>query len=544
MNKDIDNIKCKFACQYYNNHKTVTDTYQEFTGEVTPNCDIIRTQCFDIDDKKVWDDIDMKLKKQDFNLNNKMTDLADGYYLPVNEHKYNVHMILIDTVGEYSYQRTLVKTNKVIRDMYKAFEFKLHHKVGENTLPNVKAMLMNIRSEDVVDNLKARPTLKAEMSERAFCNSDKSKFPFIPRYFQQNNYITMRTQDWWYSTFGHPASCRPVFKYDHDAYAFSGIITRDKVVKDVFKKKCLESYKVNLKYLEEYMEAYKDKKLFSFNFLTNIQHENINGLYHADESLSKFFHNNANNFENSFVIFMADHGVRFGKYREKTDLGQFEDSNPFLRLMLPKKLRENKKLMEVVENNSKKFTSQYDIFATLIDILTEGSKTDFSDLQYKDFSNTVMNYQVKGQSLLRQTLDRDEYEMQIPVAYQFYKKEINDLVEKLFPEINNLIITNCVKAMNKMLEEADLMGKCVPLKAKQNGSNHKINVLNLNGKPFFEVEIDVFPGKGRFAGQVNENYEVVPNSFRRLNAYKDEAEVCETESSARQYCYCKKLLKD
>uniref|UniRef100_A0AC35TI93 Fam-a protein n=1 Tax=Rhabditophanes sp. KR3021 TaxID=114890 RepID=A0AC35TI93_9BILA len=136
-------IKCYYSCQYDVNVTRVFGPYKKI-GQITkPSCDVTRTKCLDVIGNPIYADVDLYLQKQKPNPIVEMPDLHPNYTIAVNGTKYSVHMIYIDSVGEFTFKRTMPKTDKLIKDMYKAFEFKYLHKVGENTGPNEKAFLMS-----------------------------------------------------------------------------------------------------------------------------------------------------------------------------------------------------------------------------------------------------------------------------------------------------------------------------------------------------------------------------------------------------------------
>jgi hypothetical protein len=64
---------------------------------------------------------------------------------------------------------------------------------------------------------------------------------------------------------------------------------------------------------------------------------------------------------------MGDHGGRVGDIRN-TEVGEFEENNPFLFVILPEILRSNKDLIDQLQINSKTILSHYDLYATFLEI--------------------------------------------------------------------------------------------------------------------------------------------------------------------------------
>uniref|UniRef100_A0A914CD13 Uncharacterized protein n=1 Tax=Acrobeloides nanus TaxID=290746 RepID=A0A914CD13_9BILA len=64
---------------------------------------------------------------------------------------------------------------------------------------------------------------------------------------------------------------------------------------------------------------------------------------------------------------MGDHGLRFGQFRS-TRVGQVEDNNPALFVVVPEKLRNNYPIMNMLQENSKQLISHFDLYASFVDI--------------------------------------------------------------------------------------------------------------------------------------------------------------------------------
>uniref|UniRef100_A0AC35UEE1 Sulfatase domain-containing protein n=1 Tax=Rhabditophanes sp. KR3021 TaxID=114890 RepID=A0AC35UEE1_9BILA len=535
-------IKCFYACQKdINYHGRWISTYRQITKPTKPKCDVFRTKCQNIFGHVVWGDVNYNAYKQKDNKVKKMSHLNPKYHHAHNGTKYSVHMIYIDSVGSYTFDRTMPKTSALLGSTFKAFNFYNHHKIGENTLPNQEAILMNLRFEPVVDLQNGRPTIPRS-NKKNFCKTKKDEVPFIPEYFKQNGYKTIHSQDYWYTSIAQePYSCYQFPSFDHDIHTFARLSPDDPFLGEVWRKKCLESYKVQLAYLQQIMSRYSNKDLFSFNFFTNLQHDSINGLYHSDTNMAKFFKDNKHHFDNSFVFISSDHGVRYGKYREATEIAGFENINPFLRVIVPKQLQANKQFMDLMNENSKKATSQFDVFASLIDILTEGQKSQFTDFETVDFSN-VMNYTVNGQSIFRKIPERDEYDMRIPFNYRFYKHIGTNLNNSLYPEIRKNVINTVIKKINGLLAQNGLLKNCARIKVDPNAKLSTIKYMKINNELYFNFKVKVTPGTGIYIGTITSKFEIMEDKIRRITSYAVEAETCEKATPFREYCMCKSLL--
>jgi len=87
---------------------------------------------------------------------------------------------------------------------------------------------------------------------------------------------------------------------------------------EMMHKKCKQKYTYQLDYLKEFYEQYGRVGVprFSFTWITDPSHDDINRLYHADSYLSAYFLQNKHLFDNSFIIIMSDHGMHYGAITE------------------------------------------------------------------------------------------------------------------------------------------------------------------------------------------------------------------------------------
>ncbi|GMS92877.1 hypothetical protein PENTCL1PPCAC_15052, partial [Pristionchus entomophagus] len=70
-----------------------------------------------------------------------------------------------------------------------------------------------------------------------------------------------------------------------------------------------------------------------------------------DIQYQQFFERNRKEFDDSFVFFMADHGLRFGWY-SRDSIGRRDVNNPMLMIAVPRYLRKDSVLMTNLQQNS------------------------------------------------------------------------------------------------------------------------------------------------------------------------------------------------
>ncbi|VDM60339.1 unnamed protein product [Angiostrongylus costaricensis] len=137
--------------------------------------------------------------------------------------------------------------------------------------------------------------------------------------------------------------------------------------KKSFKDSCSEPHLEMLDYLEKFMKSYTGTPKIAQVWPTYLAHDTLKDLYHADEHFLKFFKKNRAIVDKSFFFFMGDHGPRFEGIRE-VPLGQYENLNPFLMVMIPSMYR-NTSIHHQLYQKTNQLMTNFDLHATIMDIL-------------------------------------------------------------------------------------------------------------------------------------------------------------------------------
>uniref|UniRef100_A0A0N4ZB68 Sulfatase domain-containing protein n=1 Tax=Parastrongyloides trichosuri TaxID=131310 RepID=A0A0N4ZB68_PARTI len=566
-NKNDKFVKCDYQCNYHkNDYELVTGEWKDIEDE-KPFCDVFEVYCKDFStNKTVFRDIYLQVSDHKQTFQDKVTFMEDSYKKEPIKYEYNVHLVIIDSISYFNALRGLPKTLKYLQKEYNGTLFKYLNKVGLNSLPNANAFLLNTRVPRLVDYQKSRNTKQSEYwgTGASYCNSYLDNKPFIVKYFRELNFTILNGEEAVVTAFNWPNclgfketiahhTTRPYeLRLHNKNYTRNGLFLKN------FKKKCEKDYDYQLNYLSKFMEKYNKTRHLTYTWLTNIAHDKLTGFFHLDDYFTEFFTNNKKYFDNGFLIFMADHGFRVGGFRN-TKQGEFEDANPFLLIAPPKALRSNdSEVMKNLKENSEKHISHFDIYTTLVDIATEGSKRHFKNMTPFNFTKILKNNKMKGLSLLRNiNVTRDCYNMEITSEYcmcQIQFREYNSVVSKKLlkretndKNFNSSIIPQFLKKifvneLNRQLKIGKLEDDCTMLMENPKGLFTLEYALNENNLLLFKVKQQVLP-RGIFEAIFDENGKLITEDINRVDRYGPYAEICVPRHPYRKFCYCKSLLK-
>lgn len=127
-----------------------------------------------------------------------------------------------------------------------------------------------------------------------------------------------------------------------------------------------------LDWVSDFVSYFKDERHFSWTFLSRLTHDQLNYAGYADEPSYDFLHRlyfEKKCMNNTLVIFMSDHGIRFGDIL-KTYVGKLEERLPFMFLLFPEWfLAKYPKFHKNLLINQYRLTTPFDIFETLKEVL-------------------------------------------------------------------------------------------------------------------------------------------------------------------------------
>lgn len=467
--------------------------------------------------------------------------------------QYNVYIFGIDSVSRLNGIRMLPKTYKYLTDVLGAFDFQGYTKVGDNTFPNMVPLLTGMHPY-------ANP-MELPFVDPLYDFYDS--YPLIWKRFSQAGYMTMFAEDQpLLGTFNYLSKGFNIQPTDHymrpfwlsidDSYPVDKFLSplllmleNRKVQLGKSSTLCfgnLPKHVILMKYYEYFIKEYAHLPRFAYSWLTELGHSHLNIIQLADDDFVKFIKglNAENHFNDSFFIFMSDHGHRFDSIRS-TLIGRIEERMPLLLMTIPKNFK-NKYVLATknLQQNTKRLTSPYDMHQTLKDIIS-----------FSFMGEDKPNYTNKGISLFKPIPEeRTCADAGISENYcTCYKsKSVNittNIIRRMgmfiVSEINKLLSPksrchklnlNSIKSAHKKIPPTNLIEYSIFF-----GSKHVTTEIDSG---VYTVVIETRPGKGLFEATVDyeKNFALrILGSISRINRYGDQS-FCIKDRFLRLYCFC------
>ncbi|KAH3699444.1 hypothetical protein DPMN_074399 [Dreissena polymorpha] len=288
----------------------------------------------------------------------------------------------IDSVSRSAAFRKLPKSMKYLKEDLNSYDLRGLMKVGENTFPNIMALL-------------------AGNVFHGFCDTTPcDDLPFIWKNFSAKGYATFFAEDWTgESTFeNHKGGWRdpPTDHFMRPFYlAIEQLAKENKLNKigsflkyqlelkniigqsaTTFQRMCykdLPQYVHQNKFLKQFLTSYTNKRKFALSFTNTLCHEADNLLSYGDDFTLEFLRwlKYGGHLENTVFVLFADHGSRLERIRN-TLVGRLEDRMPVMELLVPEHIKERyPSLDRALRVNQDRLITFFDFHQTLIDIMNQ-----------------------------------------------------------------------------------------------------------------------------------------------------------------------------
>lgn len=252
-----------------------------------------------------------------------------------------------------------------------------------------------------------------------------------------------------------------------------------------------------------------------------------------DNNIRKFLEDitKKNVTKNTIVIFISDHGMRFGPIR-KTLTGWLEERLPFIYVSFPDWFKERyQKEYENFKINSHRLTSPYDLHMTLKHILV---------LSGRNFTVTKSDACPTCKSLFEEA-DSDRscadagIEQHWCTCSGFKDVTLSFEVRNKLSKFMLNTIHDIIRSKNSDHRCAKyLVGKILGTRISQGSSNNITYILfHLETKPNA-----VFESTISFVGDITTSNFSISGDISRLDSYNEHSK-CVSDAYLRKYCYCR-----
>ena len=423
--------------------------------------------------------------------------------------KYSVTLFIIESMSQMNLVRSLPRTLATVEELG-GILFKGHHKVGENTCPNMEVIH------------------KGDMFNA----------------YHDNGWFTFFFEDAqiWGTSLKYRAKLD--LKYHHHYKALhqagerlrSNNLARWLQLNEEFTKtetyRCQQEqlvFKYQFSLIQDFHETYRDRRTFTQIHLLEGTHDDLNFAKYYDRDMNKMVRDLADSgaLNDTFFLIMGDHGFGGWMFRARRQ-GHIESTMPGLLLLPPPSLAtDHPEMVAALRENSELLTTHHDLNMMLGHILA--LSTDQKEEKLFPRHHAAR----RGTSLLRPVGKRTCSEAGVPLEYC----SCQEGRVALMPEAVAGLARAALRDMDTFLE--GLWG-CLPLQLDRVVEAH---TRTEDGATMLETKVIVVPSSAIFLIRMfpnrTEDTVNVTASFTRLDKYKPTS-LCvpPQDARAKPFCIC------
>ncbi|XP_054719177.1 uncharacterized protein LOC129228522 [Uloborus diversus] len=449
--------------------------------------------------------------------------------------KLNIIVIGIDSISELNFERHFKLTAEYLRKNLSTFEFHGYMKVADNTFPNLT------------------PMLTGHFIEHYYTSSNKD------RYFDDLDFIWKNFSSLGYRTlFAEDAPVMATYNYIKQGFQFPPadyffrpftLAIEDGPWWKNSKTDCFQAkpeIRALFDYLRSFLSTMKERPFFAFTWAARLTHGYLNKAGLADKPSFELLRdiNEMGLLNTSMLIFMSDHGIRFGGIR-KTYIGKIEERMPFLFLSFPPWfLKTYPEIAKYLTINQNRLTTPFDVHETLVDVYQIISKN-------LDYSSTPYGKSLFGEIPAERNCKSAYILPHWCVCHDYRKMSTDDplsirAANSLLEKVNNLTHSYrnvcAFLSIDKVLDVRASQPTTAMLKFDElkYSADEKSIVYGEKAEPYVELLLTVKanPGGAEFESTIRsfrDRFEVLDVS--RINMYGKQGD-CVNDSELHKYCYC------
>ncbi|XP_044754434.1 uncharacterized protein LOC123313560 isoform X2 [Coccinella septempunctata] len=318
--------------------------------------DTVKVSCHSKKHKKVYENVHEVIRAKDEHIASKLPQNSDR--VP------SVLFVGIDSISRLNLIRAMPKTYEFLsNDSETWFPLLGYNKVGDNTFPNLMAIFTGYNITEAYQN--CNPKKIGPLDSCRFIWKDYKKFGYITAYGEDETCIntfnyrkkgfTKEPVDYYFKPYMEAAESIGTVKRDTLSYCAGPETSAERI----------------LNLAKDFAITYREYKSFGFFWMNTFSHNNLNTPSRMDEKVLNFLKEitEAKILDNSIVVFLSDHGIRFGDIRH-TFTGWYEERLPYIYFSFPESFK--KKYPEEIANfrtNANRLTTPFDVYITLQHLL-------------------------------------------------------------------------------------------------------------------------------------------------------------------------------
>ncbi|XP_068151714.1 uncharacterized protein [Drosophila tropicalis] len=446
----------------------------------------------------------------------------------------------IDSMSRINFQRTMPKSAEFVTQPG-WYEMQGYNKVGDNTLPNLLAIL----------------TGRTQRQWRDTCDVRKPGcFDYIDywwNHFSDAGYLTAYAEDLAsISTFNYLKygfQKQPVNYYLRPfLVVIENALQTMRYYHSVYCVGRRYSFSYVFDFAHQLIQRFiheTPKPIFGLFWTSSFTHEDYRGGYNLDshfvDYLTRF--QELGLFDKAIVILLSDHGRRFGPLTELSS-GYIEERSPMLHIHLPEWYRKKyPNIANALQQNRQRLCSNFDLYLGIRQVLQQARPR----IHY--YSPTQCP---ECRSIFRKLpKSRSCQEAGIPEHYCTCDPYIVIPPRGFLIYLTRLLVNRMNKHLQRMGHEND----CYRLRLKGIYQIEQKQYFNKSGHPIYSpkgyntyrVKFSTKPNSGLFRAtfMCNNDIDIVNmrvDRITRLNSYRDES-YCVQEAQSRKFCLCLKNKK-